>query len=169
MIKYFLSLMKKHIDPKDAVMIFNNRDLSRNKYSKLLKKAGFSIKKSHIVKPVYFCFGNVEIGEGSFVNTDCKFIDDAPIVIGDNCGIGPGVHIYTATHPLNYQERVDTNCVTAPVIIRDKVWVGGGAIILPGVTLGEGSVIAAGSVVTKDTEPYCLYAGNPAVFKKKIE
>ncbi|MEA1064309.1 DapH/DapD/GlmU-related protein [Erwinia sp. HR93] len=135
----------------------------------MFKKAGIVLNNSYLTKPIYFCSGKTSFDEGTYINTDCKFIDNDYITIGKGCALGPGVHIYTATHPLNYQDRVNTRRITAPVTIKDKVWIGGGTIILPGVCIEEGAVIAAGSVVTTDIPPYCLYAGNPARFKKYIE
>jgi maltose O-acetyltransferase len=79
------------------------------------------------------------------------------------------VQIYTATHPLDVEVRRSGLENGKPITIGEDVWIGGAAIILPGVTIGNGSVIGSGSVVTKDVPPMCVYAGNPAKFIKKIE
>lgn len=102
---------------------------------------------------------------------NCTFLDDNKIIIGDNALIAPNVQIYTAFHPLNAKDRfgeVKENGVfefcktqTAPVIIGNNVWIGGGAIILPGVTIGDNVVIGAGSVVTKDIPSNKIAYGNP--------
>lgn len=170
LIQYLLTLLQRRLSPRRAVMIFNSTKLSRNRYKKLLEKSGIKLNGNvYITAPFYFCSGNIRIGDGTFINSCCNLLDNDNITIGESCGIGPGVHIYTATHPVNFHDRAETKRITAPVIIENKVWVGGGSIILPGVRIGEGAVIAAGSVVTKNVAPYSVYAGNPAVFKKKIE
>lgn len=170
-IKYVFTLIKKRISPKRAVKIFNSTKLSRKQYTRMLRKAGVELPgvKINIVTPFYFKKGNLEIGEDTFINTGCIFLDDNKITIGKKCGIGPGVHIYTSTHPVHHLARMNGETILGPVVINDMVWVGGNSTILPGICIGEGAVIAAGSVVTKNVAPYSLYAGNPAVFKKKIE
>lgn len=102
---------------------------------------------------------------------NCTFLDDNRIVIGNNALIAPNVQIYTAFHPTSAEERfgepredgsfVFCKTQTAPVIIGDNVWIGGGAIILPGVTIGNNVVIGAGSIVTKDIPDDVVACGNP--------
>ncbi len=82
--------------------------------------------------------------------------------------MAPGVHIYTATHPLNTQERISLIEMAYPVTIEDNVWIGGGVIINPGVTIGKNSVIGSGSVVTKNIPENVLAAGNPCKVIKNI-
>ena len=84
-----------------------------------------------------------------------------PVTIGANCLFGPGVHIYTATHPMDAATRRSGVEFARPVTIGDDVWVGGGTIICPGVNIGSGSVIGAGSVVTRDVPAGMFAAGNP--------
>lgn len=94
----------------------------------------------------------------------------ARIDIGDDVLFGPGVHLYTAGHPLDSGDRHDRDLEFAhPVRIGSRVWVGGGAIILPKVTIGDGCVIGAGSVVTKDVPAYSLAVGNPARVIRKLK
>ncbi|MCP3136610.1 sugar O-acetyltransferase [Pyxidicoccus xibeiensis] len=116
------------------------------------------------IEPPFQCdYGTyIHLGARVFINFQCVILDCNPVTIGDDVSIGPGVHIYAATHPLDPDERIKGPELARPVTIGAKVWIGGGAIILPGVTIGEGSTIAAGSVVTKDVPPYVLAAGNPA-------
>jgi maltose O-acetyltransferase len=95
-------------------------------------------------------------------------LDLAEIRIGDNCLIGPDVGIYSAGHRIQPEGRI-ADVYAQPVTIGNDVWIGGHSTILPGVTIGDGAVVAAGSVVTKDVPPRSLVAGNPAVFKKSIE
>ena len=95
-------------------------------------------------------------------------LDLAEIRIGDNCLIGPDVGIYTAGHRLEPEGRI-ADVYGLPITIGNDVWIGGHSTILPGVTIGDGAVIAAGSVVIKNVPPHFLVAGNPAIFKKQIK
>jgi maltose O-acetyltransferase len=115
------------------------------------------------IEPPFYCdYGyNIEVGNQVFINFDCVFIDCNKIEIGDNVQIAPKVQIYTATHPVNAEQRIKGPEYALPVKIRQNCWIGGGAIILPGVKIGEGTTIAAGSVVVKDIPAEVLAAGNP--------
>lgn len=104
---------------------------------------------------------------------NCVFLDCNTISIGDYSGIGPGVHIYTVFHPVVPEERLAENSsfwksLTAPVNIGKNVWIGGGSIILPGVSIGDGTTIGAGSVVTHDIPSRCVAVGNPCRVIKNI-
>lgn len=116
-----------------------------------------------VVKPAFRCdYGfNISIGARTFVNYDCVFLDCNTISVGEEVQIGPGVHIYTATHPLDAKIRRSGLEAAHPVVIGDGVWLGGGAIVCPGVTIGENTVVGAGSVVTKDLAANVLAVGNP--------
>ncbi|WP_054709419.1 maltose acetyltransferase domain-containing protein [Bacillus sp. JCM 19041] len=105
---------------------------------------------------------NVELGENFFANFDTVFLDVCKIKFGDNCMLAPGVHVYTATHPLDPMERNSGLEFGKPVTIGDNVWIGGRAVINPGVTVGDNVVIASGSVVTKDVPADTVVGGNPA-------
>jgi len=116
------------------------------------------------IEPDFWCdYGvNISIGQRFYANHHCVILDAAAVHIGDDVMFGPAVQIYTVTHPLQASERVTGIEQAKPVHIADRVWIGGGAIILPGVSIGEGAVIAAGSVVNCDVAPYQLVAGQPA-------
>ena len=129
-------------------------------------------KNLWITAPFYADYGNnIYFGNNCEVNMNCTFLDDNRIVIGDNALIAPNVQIYTAFHPTNAVERFGVprpdgsfafcKTQTAPVIIGNNVWIGGGAILLPGVTIGDNVVIGAGSVVTKDIPSDSVACGNP--------
>ena len=122
------------------------------------------------IEPNFHCdYGtNITIGSGSFVNFNCVFLDGAPITIGKNVLIGPAVQIYTPIHPLDYKERRKPIERAEPVTIGDDCWICGGAVILPGVKIGNRCIIAAGSVVTQDVPDDCMAAGNPATVKKRL-
>jgi maltose O-acetyltransferase len=115
------------------------------------------------VEPPFYCdYGsNIRVGRRVFFNFNCVVLDCAAVTVGDNALFGPAVQIYTATHPLSARERRAGLESARPIEIGSDVWVGGGAIILPGVNVGARSVIGAGSVVTKDVPAGVFAAGNP--------
>lgn len=123
------------------------------------------------IQPPFYCdYGsNVSLGSKVFFNFNCVVLDVMPVTIGSNVLFGPGVQIYTATHPISAAERRTWLEYAKPIIIGSDVWVGGGAIICPGVTIGDRSVIGAGSVVTKDIPSDVIAAGNPCRVIRKIE
>ena len=110
---------------------------------------------------------NIHVGDNFHAGYNCTMLDLAEIRIGDNCLIGPDVGIYTAGHRLEPEGRV-LDVYGLPITIGNDVWIGGHSTILPGVTIGDGAVIAAGSVVTKDVPARTLVAGNPAKIAKNI-
>jgi maltose O-acetyltransferase len=116
------------------------------------------------VQPPFFCdYGtNIVLGTKVFFNFNCVVLDVARVTIGSNVLFGPSVQIYTATHPMSAAERRTGLESARPVTIGCDVWVGGAAVICPGVTIGDRSVIGAGSVVTRDIPPDVFAAGNPA-------
>lgn len=111
---------------------------------------------------------NIKLGENFFANFDCCFLDVCSIEFGDNCMLGPGVHLYTATHPIEAAERLKGYEAGKPIKIGDNAWIGGRAVILPGVTLGDNVVVASGAVVTKDVPDNVVVAGNPAKIIKHL-
>jgi maltose O-acetyltransferase len=113
--------------------------------------------------PFHCDFGwNISLGERVYVNAFCVFLDCAPIEIGDRTLLGPSVQLYTATHPVKASERRQGLEYARPITIGADAWLGGGSIVLPGVSVGEGAVVGAGSVVTHDVPPGVTVAGNPA-------
>jgi maltose O-acetyltransferase len=130
----------------------------------LLRDLFGAVGEGTTVKQRFSCdYGfNIRVGRNLFVNYDCVFLDVAPIEIGDDVQIAPAVQLYTATHPLDPAVRRSGLEAGKPIRIGDNVWIGGGAIILPGVTVGDDAVIGAGSVVTRDVPPGVVVVGNPA-------
>ncbi len=123
--------------------------------------------KAWVEPPFYCCYGtNITIGEGSFVNFNCNFIDDGKIIIGKNVMIAPNVTIATVGHPINPKMR--EYMYTDPVIIEDNVWVGASVTICPGIHIGENSVIGAGSVVVHDVPENSVAVGNPCKVIREI-
>ncbi len=123
-----------------------------------------------LISPPFYCDhgNNIKIGEYVFINYNCCFLDGGGITIGHHTIIGPSVQIYTPQHPIDYMERRKTIERSPAVKIGDDCWIGGGAVICPGVTIGNRSIVAAGSVVVHDVPDDCMVAGNPAVVKKKL-
>lgn len=115
------------------------------------------------IEPPFYCdYGsNISLGENVYFNFNCVVLDVAQVTIGNSVLIGPSVQIYTALHPMNWQERASGIESGKPVVIGSHVWIGGGAIICPGVVIGQRSVIGAGSVVTKAIPNDVFAAGNP--------
>lgn len=120
--------------------------------------------KAAVVEAPFHCdYGwNIAVGERVYANAFCVFLDCAAIEIGDRALLGPGVHLYTATHPLEVSERREGLEYARPITIGADAWLGGGSIVLPGVAVGERAVVGAGSVVTRDVPPGTKVAGNPA-------
>ncbi len=137
----------------------------------LLKELlGSSAGNIHIEPPFHCDYGyNIHVGKNFYANFDSVFLDACEISIGDNCFIAPGVHIYTATHPLNPYERLTGAEYGKPVTIGHNVWIGGRAVINPGVTIGNNVVIASGAIVVKDVPDHVIVGGNPAKIIKKID
>ncbi|CAN5898842.1 maltose acetyltransferase domain-containing protein [soil metagenome] len=123
------------------------------------------------LQPPFYCdYGyNMLVGERVFFNFNCIVLDVAPVTIGSRTMFGPNVQVYTATHPLNHIERSAGLEYAKPIVIGEDVWVGGSAVICPGVTIGDRSVIGAGSVVTKDIPADVFAAGNPCKVIKPLE
>src|ERR1044071_615456 len=123
------------------------------------------------LQPPFYCdYGsNIKTGEKVFFNFNCVVLDVMQVTIGSRTLFGPNVQIYTATHPINYKERASGLEFAKPITIGDDVWVGGSVVICPGVTIGDRSVIGAGSVVTRDIPADVFAAGNPCRVIRSLE
>ncbi|HUC79565.1 MAG TPA: sugar O-acetyltransferase [Flavisolibacter sp.] len=133
----------------------------------LLPNAGASLW----IQPPFYCdYGyNIQMGERVFFNFNCVVLDVAQVTIGNRTMFGPNVQIYTATHPMNAAQRASGLEYAKPIAIGEDVWVGGSAVICPGVTIGDRTVIGAGSVVTKDIPADVFAAGNPCRVIRAID
>lgn len=121
-----------------------------------------------VLPPLYIDYGKpVSIGKRCFIQQCCTFFGRGGITIGDDVFIGPKVNLITINHDVNPENRSAT--YGRPIVIEDKVWIGINATVLPGVRIGYGAIIGAGSVVTKDVPPMTIVAGNPARIIRKIE
>jgi maltose O-acetyltransferase len=143
----------------------SDRDVRRRIMTELFGSGGESVW----MQPPFFCdYGaNIHLGERVFFNFNCVVLDECQVRIGDFAQFGPAVQIYTATHPMNAELRRKQE-FGKPVKIGDDVWVGGGAIICPGVTIGSKTVIGAGSVVTRNMPEEVFCAGNPCRIIRRI-
>ena len=132
----------------------------------LFKKAGERLW----IEPDFRCeYGkNISIGDDVYINFGCIMLDCADITIGNHVLIGPNLGLYAANHSILPEERIAGGCFSKPITIEDNVWIGGDVKVLPGVTIGEGSIIGAGSIVTKDVPSRVIAAGNPCKVIRKI-
>lgn len=129
------------------------------------------VPASVAITPPFQCdYGyNITLGEGVYFNVNCVVLDVAPVHIGARTMMGPGVQIFTASHPMSPEERAGGLELGVPIFIGADVWIGGGAIVCPGVTIGDGAVIGAGSVVTRDVPARVFAAGNPCRVVKSLD
>lgn len=143
---------------------YNSAPWQQTTHEALLAQLLGAFGERSTIKPPFFCdYGyNISLGRGVFLNYNCVLLDVNPITIGDQTQIGPAVQIYTADHPRDPEARRASLESGRPVRIGANVWVGGGAIILPGITIGDDAIIGAGSVVTRDVSAGSTVVGNPA-------
>ena len=137
----------------------SERDVRRAILNRLLGKMSPVID----IEPPFRCdYGfNIFLGDNFYANFGVVMLDCAPITIGDNVLLAPNVQLYAAHHPLDPIERLTLRELASPITIGNNVWIGGNAIVLPGVTIGDNSIIGAGSVVTKDIPANVVAVGNP--------
>lgn len=165
-------LLEKLMVTREKIFDFNNlrptqTDAQRAIIKDLLGGTGESF---HINQPFRCDFGeNIYIGENFFANFNLTILDETDVRFGDNVMIGPNVSIFTACHPLDAEERNKLIEWAEPVTVGNNVWIGGSAVILPGVTTGDNVVVGGGSVVTKGSYPSnVVIAGNPAKIIKHL-
>jgi maltose O-acetyltransferase len=130
-----------------------------------------SVGEGVTVEPPFRCdYGEqIHLGDGFYANVGCVFLDVCRIDVGRNCLVGPGVHVYTATHPLDAATRAEGPEYGKPVSVGDDVWIGGRAVINPGVSVDDRSVVGSGAVVTEDVPADVLVQGNPARVVKELD
>jgi maltose O-acetyltransferase len=123
-----------------------------------------------VIRPTFRCdYGTyISIGARTFVNFDCVMLDVAPIRVGESCQLATKVQLLTATHPVDPEPRRLGWEFAEPITIGDNVWLGGGAIVCPGVTIGDDTVVGAGSIVTRDLPAGVVAYGNPARVAREI-
>lgn len=157
--------------------IFDKCTMKVKKYNKCYPKKQKILDKivksrgdgTVLVAPVHFDLGfNVVIGNNSFINANCTFLDCAPITIGNNVFIGPNVSLITPIHPLDHKLRNQYYEVSKPITIKNNVWIAANVIIMPGVTIESGSVIGAGSIVTSNIPKDVVAYGSPCKVVKSV-
>ena len=152
---------RQHAESQLALL---NGSSDPDKRFALLRSLLGTIGEKSVVRSAFFCdYGyNIHLGRGVFLNFNCVLLDVMPIRIGDGTQIGPAVQIYAADHPRDPERRLAGLECGKSVTVGSNVWIGGGAILLPGIVVGDDAVIGAGSVVTRDVPPGATVAGNPA-------
>jgi len=156
---------------RELCKAFNDTREDQQKERADLLKQLFGAETGVWIQPPFFCdYGtNIIFGSKVFFNFNCVVLDVMQVIIGDNVLFGPSVQIYTATHPMDAETRRQWLEFAKPVRIGSDVWVGGAAIVCPGVTIGNRSVIGAGSVVTRDVPDDVFAAGNPCKVVRRLK
>jgi maltose O-acetyltransferase len=136
---------------------------------RLLRQVLRNVGENVVVRAPFYCeYGAISIGDRSFVNYDAVMLDVAAITIGATCQIAPRVQLLTATHPVDPSARRDGWEYGKPITLADNVWLGGGVIVCPGVSIGQDTVVGAGAVVTRDLPAGVVAAGVPARVLREI-
>ncbi|SHJ62114.1 maltose O-acetyltransferase [Clostridium cavendishii DSM 21758] len=163
-------LFNDRIRAKKLCKKFNSLEPDEFEERGRVLKELFRTENTCHIEPNFFCdYGyNIEIGKDFYANHNCTILDVNKVKIGNNVLFAPNVQVYTATHPVEVEKRVDGQEMGYAIEIGDNVWIGGGAIICPGVKIGKNTVIGAGSVVAKDIEDNVLAVGNPCKVIRKI-
>jgi len=144
-----------------------DEDAARPLLEELLGELG---EGAFVKPPLFVDYGeNIRIGARTFVNYHLTALDVAPITIGEDCQIGPNVQLLTPTHPIEPGPRRDKLEAARPITIGDNVWLGGGVIVCPGVSIGDDSVIGAGAVVTRDIPSGVVAVGSPARVIRRVD
>jgi len=152
------------------VMELNNGEIENDDHKeRIIRELFGSVGASPFIEHNFHCdLGfNIHIGDDFYVGYNCTILDMAEVRIGDNCMIGPNVGLYTAGHSIEPKGR-NKGGYALPIRIGNDVWIGGSCVILPGVEIGDNSIVAAGSVVTKNVPANTIVAGNPAKILKSI-
>lgn len=148
-------------------LTFEDPDTVRALFSELI---GQKVDDGFLLIPPFYTTGgeDIRVGRNVFINQNCTFYDIGGLDIGDDVMIGPNVSLITSGHPIEPSER-RASVVARPIVIERNVWIAAGVIVIGGVTVGENSVVAAGSVVTRDVLPNTLVGGNPARVIRSID
>ena len=163
-------LKKKNVYAHKLIQEFNNVDVEDDRRKEeIIKELFGSVGENPSIEHNFHCdLGfNIHVGNSFYAGYNCTILDMAEVRIGDHCMIGPNVGIYTAGHSIEPKGR-NKSGYAIPIIIGKDVWIGGSCVILAGVTIGDHSIVAAGSVVTKDVPANVIVAGNPAKVIKSI-
>ncbi|MEH7177097.1 sugar O-acetyltransferase [Neobacillus vireti] len=166
--EYYISWDKELVEEreraKDLLFEFNNfKPSKRYERNQIIQKLFHSIGENAWIESPFNCdYGyNITVGDNFYANTNCTILDCAKVTIGNNVLIGPNVSLYTPNHAVNADERKEGYERSLPINIGDNVWISGSVTIVPGVTIGDNTIIGAGSVVTKDIPANVIAAGVP--------
>ena len=168
---YNEELIKERIKAKECCYEYNQlRPSEYEERNKIIKKLFGSTKEEFLIEQPFMCdYGyNIEIGENFYSNHNLIILDGNKVKFGDNVFIAPNCSFYTAGHPLDAEQRNKGLEYAKPIEVGNNVWFGGNVVVLPGVKIGDNSVIGAGSVVTKDIPENSVAVGNPCRVVKKI-
>jgi maltose O-acetyltransferase len=155
---------------KELLRRYNQTEAEPERRTILQQMLGAVGQNSIIWPPFYCSYGkNTYLGDHVFLNYMCTILDNNEVRIGNHVMIGPAVQIYTAAHDLQAEARIQGWEVAKPIVIEENVWIGGGAILLPGVMIGRNSVVGAGAVVSRNVAANTVVAGNPARVIREIE
>lgn len=168
---YDQELIKERMVCKDLCQEYNGlKNSDTEKRNELLKKILGNIKGNICIEPSFWCdYGyNIEVGENFYANHNLVILDGAQVQFGDNVYIGPNCSFYTAGHPLDVKQRNEGLEYAHPITLGDNVWLGGNVVVLPGVSIGNNTVIGAGSVVTKNIPENVVAVGSPCKVVKSI-
>ena len=164
-------LFNRRVEAKKLFRIYNRtEDDETDKRSDIMRRLFKAVGKNVWIEPDFRCeFGkNISIGNDVYINFGCVILDCGQVKIGNQVLIGPNVGIYDANHALDAEERMDGALLPGKVTIGNRVWIGGGTIILPNVTIGDDTVIGAGSIVTHDIPSGVVAVGNPCRVLREI-
>ena len=155
-------LLKRYNDSTDEQMLLRKE---------ILRELIGGYNKGLYIEPPFYCdYGsNISVGEKVYFNFNCVVMDASKVTIGARSRIGPNVQIYAATHPMEYHIRAESLELGKAITIGEDVWISGSVIICPGVSIGDRTVIGAGSIVTKDIPSDCFAAGNPCKVIKELD
>jgi len=155
---------------KELLRLYNLTKAEPERQTILLQLLG-RVGQDSIIEPPFYCsYGqNTHIGDDVYLNFLCVILDNNEVHIGHHVMIGPAVQSYTAAHLLQAKTRIQDWEVAEPIVIEDNVWIGGGAILLPGVRIGRNAVVGAGAVVSRSVPANTVVAGNPASVIREIE
>ena len=164
-------LFNRRVEAKKLFRIYNRtEDDETDKRSDIMRRLFKAVGKNVWIEPDFRCeFGkNISIGNDVYINFGCVILDCGQVKIGNQVLIGPNVGIYDANHALDAEERMDGALLPGKVTIGNRVWIGGGTIILPNVTIGDDTVVGAGSIVTHDIPSGVVAVGNPCRVLREI-
>lgn len=156
---------------QELIFDFNtSRPSEIDKRKGIIKRIFGHVEDNCLIKPQFYCnYGrNIVVGKEFFANANCTILDNAKVTIGDDVWLAPNVCLFTAGHPMHHELRNAKFFYSFPIIIGNNVWIGGGAIVNPGVTIGDNTVIGSGSIVTKDIPANVFAAGNPCRVIREI-